>query len=216
MKCKLGSVITDASGCLGGQVVKRSGSSLVLATKRGVRRSDSRRAQISKRFFQIAQNLWCSLIPSSKSLWHSASFDGVSGRNLFIQLNLNYLLYDINGILVPPVFKATAPVLIKSMSINSATRVVSLTFDKQIGLNTSVSLRLSRSVSAGVSSCPSFTVLVGRLRNRSSLSVNFAVPVSVFYYLPFFVGCRVFLKFDTFDILTGIASESNVVSCIVV
>jgi hypothetical protein len=91
MRIKLGALITEASGKLGGCVIQKGNSSLVMRTQLAKRKIVTTWLQQSRCRSAIVTASWRSLSQVNRNLWLKEIRYDISGYALFVRLNSNLL-----------------------------------------------------------------------------------------------------------------------------
>jgi len=221
-KIKLGAMITDIRGAIGGTVFSRNKGG-AYAKKNTSPTNPSTPAQGAARsVFGAVSQAWKDLTISQQNAWNTAApgfpYTDVlgdvreySGRSLFMKLNSQIKLIDAAGtqLDVPPTPATLDAIFALALSVTASTMTVTINGGVNLGSGQTVLLYASAPVSPGVRATSSagtyrqigsFTQTAGVVDAFTAYEDVFGAPV---------VGQRVFFKTKTVLATTGETLEGS-------
>ena len=168
MKLKLGSIVTEATGKLGGHVAMQQGSSCVLRTAfKPVNRKHVRmRTDFAIR--RSVFNSWNALSSSNKDLWRKFEYEGVSYFNAFFKLN--YYLARNGQVLnsKPPKLVSLPSVLLSNFSLVFSSKSFTFSLVSSVPSGYALYVLYSKPVSSGCMVMPKNLLSITYLNQGSS------------------------------------------------
>lgn len=215
MRTKLGSIITEASGLIGGQQMQKSGKAIALTGRTGSNKKKSASQANRIGIFVTSSIQWNSLAPAQRLTWRNGIFKGKTGFELW---KMSYHGRFLLGL--PPIVSFLASdnfIEVRQIVAvaHSGTQTINISFTASIIGNIAVSIFGTRQVSAGKRARPSgYTCLNFRLNQ-----VPATIAIGGGYTGPFgpiIIGRAIFLKFKFIQVLTGLTINEQEVRIITV
>lgn len=210
MRIKLGALLTEASGKLGGCVIQKGNSSLVMRTLLAKRKIQSSWLQQSKSESAYVASQWRLLSAANRKFWNSETRYDSSGFSLFVKLNSNLIQAGLPIILKPFPARHTNSVLITNISYIVNLHKIEFDFDGDIPANVLIIPEASRQLSRAFGAkSPRFCSFFPRIPDDEYIyldSDKYVARFGSFHNL----GCTVAFRLKFVDILTGQSVFSNV------
>lgn len=173
MRIKLGAIITEVSGKLGGHAAQTSLAGSTLRAKATQKRKPSRR-QLSRRFAmtRITQK-WRVLPAFNRNLWVHYPYMGFTGFESFKSVNLLRLQAGLGLLINPSPVVFPAEIKLTSFICDKASSQVRVNFNAVPLTTVAFMTSLAVSYSPGQSARPRNMTFVNRNQNIGQVTLNF-------------------------------------------
>jgi len=210
---KLGAVVSDIRGSVGGSTFARTSAGLVLKNKCSPVNKNTNRQSLVKNFISTLQQNWLALSQDQRDCWklwtsfnpvlqNNISGNFINAQQTFIRLNLYRQLYGF-AIIEDPVFNKAA-ILPVTASVGLAAGLLVLTTSRvMVPAEEFIVLFLTTSLSLTINNPGSlFRSMIFTTTASSTFDVTTAYT-NVFGTGPT-GGSKIFMKFTTLDAVSGI------------
>lgn len=214
MQVKLGSVVTELSGKLGGMYISKDRSGASLRIKRMGGEIKSQYVLATSAIQHFVQGQWRGLTQSQRNSWLAVHAHGYTGLQLYYRINF-WLKYASRPLLtVPPASFIITPVPVIVMTALFGSSLITFTpVSHTLVPSRRMAIFLSPPVSAGKNHCSQF-----RLASRAQSDIN--TPFTVTYqtltnFGALVKGKKLFAKIISYPFTSGFPSEYVIISCII-
>lgn len=225
MKAQLGSIITSASGRLGGTTFCMHKKNVVVRPRRPKSSNPSRQQAIVFSNLQKVKKAWRLLSQANKNKWVLAVSEKIwqssnpyssitSAYSLFTKLNMMRLRVALSILNTPPVCVIPPTITVTSVTCNIGTQRIAFTFSIKIPANCYLVIYASKPYS------PSITKAPNNYKLMSVVNPNFSGTflVSAGYTSRFgsfgSVGHKIFFKVHSVNSTSGTISPVLFYSCV--
>jgi hypothetical protein len=207
MKYKMSSLVTEATGKIGGMVAMGSGSGGVMRVKYGARLKAGFWLSFQKNLNMYVTRSWKNLSDAQRSVWLKTTYKELSGFQLFLHVNLKKRSYPSALVLNCPVFKACTNVNIIAATINSSAQTLVIVFSNLLAANEAYVIYLSQPMSAGVSVFKRKLLYIRQVNNPSSTTVSTPMSSQVLFKVKPYAGAKYQLQICAKNITTEVTSS---------
>ena len=215
MRVKLGSIISEASGKLGGHHIGKNRSVNVLSTNRKKTTKPSKMQAYQKTLYKAVNAAWQALTPAQRALWNSFPSFYESGQNLFFGRNLPLLRCGLPIIFSP--VNEVEPFIDNVFTATFCPSKLHLMVDYPLLIekNTVLIVFATPVLSNGISNVSKYYRFIG------SFSGSYLFPLNVYGFWSAIFGTgiglsgSIRLQFQLMSTLSGVCSKVFSIQCIV-
>ena len=222
MKIKFGALVVDGRGKIGGQVASRNRAGAYMRNKVTPVNPNTAFQQAVRALRTELSQAWRDLTEAQRSAWNAAVSDfaktdifgdsrNPTGFNLFVRLNANIETVNQTQITIPPLVAAVDPSTPSALVLNITGSVGTIAFAPTVPSGMGVILRMTASLSQGISFVKSEYRIVTILDAAEATGYDLWAEYVTKFGSPT-EGSKVFLSFQTVNITTGQKSTPTQVS----
>ena len=217
MKANFGSIVVAGRGAIGEKVASRNAyGDFFRARVTPVDNPNAYKTTV-RTYFKEASQAWRLLSQAQRDLWNRAVGDFLftdvfanvkkpSGFNLFVSLCMNRRMSGRANLTTPPQPKNVHPVLITSLFADFSSRVINVTFSKNLNAGQALLVYATPAFSAGISSYYGRWGFIHVLDAYGSLTRSYSsLYIARFGAMPS-AGFKIQFKVVTIDRATGLVS----------
>ena len=207
MKYKMGSLVTEATGKIGGMVAMGRGSGGVMRVSTVKRKKHSLTSYRAKVIWSQCIVAWQTMSEANRIAWNNSKFSEKSGFNLFMLINASRFSNAFAILLKPPVFNIPKSVNIISAVVTASTRSVVYNVDSDFGANSQIVSYVSKPFQAFKTKFNIQTYFIRPNANSVGHSYDISAAFRTYYNFPLIVGQYVVIRVIVQDKNTYVKSE---------
>lgn len=206
---KIGAIITDIRGKLGGHVFQNNGAGLIMSTKVSPINHQTPSQRHNRELFRIISQLWRDLTNVQRQGWRNTAVDfrskdrfsklvARSGFWLFIKINMNLLLSEQNVILTVPEFIQPQPWLQGAPLLRFIEDDFWILY-QGLELGEKITISATPMLSAGISNPLKYLRFMANFLDAEDFNLSFKTEYVARFLYPivnsnFFIGARITSK----------------------
>jgi hypothetical protein len=225
MKIKWGALVVDGRNKIGGHVASSNRGGAYLRTKVSPKQPRTTYQTNVRAVFSAISSAWKSLTAANQRLWNDAvanykksdifgDIKSPSGFNLYQKLNNNLTQVGIANITTPPLPIAVTQFTSASLAAVHA-GAITLTYAPAIPAGEAISVRATPAISPGKNFVKSEFRTIGKFLTADASPLVITTQYNAKYGAVGAAGEKIFVKVEHISTVTGQASQSYEVSCII-